>query len=108
MGRQRHQVGTPLERLNGFPVFASAIWWPYDALVWRRRQWLVVLATATMVGVSVATTVLFLGLVLSARATAFAVLYHAAASLTAGHSPYRDLRGIGLNQAFEYLPWVAF
>lgn len=76
--------------------------------MWRRRQWLVVLAAATLVGVSLATTFIYLGLVLSVRATAFAVLYHAAAALTAGRSPYQDLRGIELNQAFEYLPWVAF
>ncbi len=61
-----------------------------------------------MVGVSLATTFLYLDLVLSVRATAFAVLYHAAAALTSGRSPYQDLRGIEFNQAFEYLPWVAF
>jgi hypothetical protein len=67
----------------------------------------VTLAAAALVGVSLATTVIFVGLLLSVRATAFAVLYHAAATLAAGHSPYRDLRGIQLNEAFEYLPWVA-
>lgn len=76
-------------------------------MVWRRRRWLVTFAAAALVGVSLATTVIFVGLLLSVRATAFAVLYHAAAALMAGHSPYRDLRGIRLNEAFEYLPWVA-
>ncbi len=85
----------------------GAICRPYDALVVRRRRLLVVSAAAAMVGVSLATTVIFVGLLLSERATAFAVLYHAAATVMAGHSPYRDLSGVKLNEAFEYLPWVA-
>jgi hypothetical protein len=67
----------------------------------------VTFAVAALVGASLATTVIFVGLLLSVRATAFAVLYHAAATVMAGQSPYRDLRGVQLNQAFEYLPWVA-
>lgn len=60
-----------------------------------------------MVGVSLATTVIFLVLLVSAHPTAFAVMYRAATALVAGRSPYSELRGIELNQAFEYLPWVA-
>lgn len=92
---------------TAIPGAARTICGPYDALVWRRRRWLVLLAAAAMVGVSLATTVIFLGLLISVRATAFAVLYHASAAVTAGRSPYRNLSGIELNQAFEYLPWVA-
>ena len=64
-------------------------------------------STAVLVGMSLATTVLFVELLLSVHQTAFAVLYQAAAKMASGHSPYRVLSGVRLNEAFVYLPWVA-
>jgi hypothetical protein len=73
----------------------------------RPALWILVVSTAVLVGVSLATTALFVELLVSVHQTAFAVFYQAAANMAGGHSPYRVLTGIRLDEAFEYLPWVA-
>ena len=52
-----------------------------------------VFAAAAMVSISLVPTVIFLGLVICARATAFAVLCHAATAVTARRSPHQKLGG---------------
>lgn len=58
-------------------------------------------------GISVASTLLFLILLAKEGGGAFAVFYQAATTLSHGGTPYHIVNGVALDQAFQYLPWVA-
>ncbi len=63
---------------------------------------------SVLVGVSVSSTILLLGLLLHGGGGAFAVFYAAATDVRHGGLPYQIASGPALNQVFPYLPWVAF
>lgn len=72
-----------------------------------RRLPAVPLAIGVLGGLSAATSLVLLALLLHGPITAFSVFYDAARTLGQGANPYHAVRGVAVDGAFQYLPWVA-